>query len=145
MTTFKNYSTMEYSKVRRYLDLCQAYCSVFGKQFQVIFFFEGLYFLTIFDVWQDSKYVHVSTNATQLVQLFQVLFQAYSDKLEHYSKAYSRILKTLYITGKFKLWHICIKNHIQTTTDIHNTILKILTKAQSWMFDTVLITPLFYI
>ena len=43
-----------------------------------------------------------------------------------------------------KPWHIPITKHIQTLRYIHNTILNIFTKAQSWMFDAVLNAPLFY-
>ena len=83
--------SLEYSKSRRYLDACQAYCIVFDAPSE-----------TNLDVWQDSKYAYVSINATQLVQLFQVLFQAYSDILGHCSRAYSRILRTLCIPGIFR-------------------------------------------
>ena len=41
-------------------------------------------------------------NASYLVQLFQVLLQAYSDIFEHYPRAYSRILRTLGIAGIFR-------------------------------------------
>ena len=39
---------------------------------------------------------------------------------------------------------IPITKHIQTLRYIHNTILNIFTKAQSWTFDAVLNAPLFY-
>ena len=54
--------------------------------------------LTIFDASQNSKYAYVSINATYLVQLFQVLFQSYSNIFEHYLRAYSRIFRTLSIS-----------------------------------------------
>ena len=54
------------------------------------------------DVWQDSKCAYVSINGIYLVQLFQVLLQAYSDVFEHYPRAYSRIFRTLSIAGMFR-------------------------------------------
>ena len=59
------FRTLKYSKVRRYLDPCQAYCKVFGKKFQAVIIFAGCSFLdSILDVWQDSKCAYVSINAT---------------------------------------------------------------------------------
>ena len=58
--------------------------------------------------------------------------QTYSSIIQEHTLAYS------------KPWPIPITKHIQTPRYIHNTILNIFAKAPSWMFDTVLIEPLFY-
>ena len=96
------FRTLEYSKVRRYLDSRQTYCNIFGKQFQATIIFAGRSFLDHFRCLGDSKCSYVSINATQLVQSFQVLFQAYSDIFENYSRAYSRIFSTFCIPGIFR-------------------------------------------
>ena len=68
-------------------------------------------------------------NATWLVQLFWVLFQAYSDILEHYSRAYSHIFRTLCILAYSVPWHIPITKYIQTSRYIDNTILNIFLRS----------------
>ena len=98
---------------------------------------------TILDVGQDSKYAYVSISATYLALLFQVLLQACSYIFEHYSRAYSRTLRSFCVLGT-KPCRILITKHIQTLRYIHNTILNIFTKAQSWTFDANLNAPLIY-
>ena len=87
------FRTLEYSKVRRYLDSCQKYKSLENSS-RLELFFQDPPSQTMLDVWQNSKCAHVSVNATQLVQLFQFLFQTYSDIFQHYSRAYSRMFRT---------------------------------------------------
>ena len=119
------------------LDLCHTFCSAFGKV-QAITIFTGGSF--VIDVWQDSKYTYVSISATQLEQLFQVPLKACSGIFKHYSRAYSRIFRTLYIIRIFKIltysYHKAYSNS--------STKLNVFTKAQSGTFDTVLGAPLFY-
>ena len=95
------FRTLTYSKARRYLDLCQTYCSAFRKQFQAIIIFAGRSFIS--DAWQDSKCLCASISANQLAQLFQFLLQACSGIFKHYSRAYPCIFKILCIP-----WHIQI-------------------------------------
>ena len=105
------FTTLEYSKVRRYLHSSQIFCDVFRKQFQaIISFLLNASSQTILDVRQGSKYAYVSISATQPAQLFQVLLQVCSDIFKHYSRAYSRIFRTFCILGIFKiLVHSCHK------------------------------------
>ena len=88
------FRTLDYLKVLRYFDPYQRYFKVLVKRFQTMIFLQDAPFQTVLDVWQNSKCAYISVNATQLVQLFQVLFQTYSDIFEHYSRAYSRTFKT---------------------------------------------------
>ena len=87
-----------YSKVPWYLDPCQTYCSVFGKQFLpiIIFLFLNAPSKTIFN---KGLYFDLSIRATQLVHLFQV----YLDISKHYSRTYSRIFRILFTPDKFRI------------------------------------------
>ena len=58
--------------------------------------------------------------------------QTYSSIVQEHTYAYS------------EPWHIRITKHIQTPRHIHNTMLKIFTKAPSWTLDTALNAPLLY-
>ena len=89
---FKN---LEYSKCRRYLDPCQ---TLHWKIVPGYNYFCRMLLLRLFQIFSTIRFWH---NATQLVQLFQVLLQTYSDIFEHCSRAYSRILRTLCIPGIF--------------------------------------------
>ena len=111
------FTTLEYSKVRRYLHSCQIFCDVFRKQFQaIISFLLNAPSQTILDVRQGSKYAYVSISATQPAQLFQVLLQVCSDIFKHYSRAYSRIFRTFCILGIFKiLVYSCHKAYSDST------------------------------
>ena len=80
-------------------------------------------------------------NATQLVELFYVLLQAYLSIVQEHAHAYSEPCVSMAYSEP---WHFPITNNIQAPSYIHNTILNIFTKATSWTFDTVLNAPLFY-
>ena len=67
--------------------------------------------------------------------------QTYSSIIQEHTHAYSEPSVSLAYS---KPWHISITKHIQTLRYIHNTILNIFTKAQSWTFDTVLNVPVFF-
>ena len=97
------FRTLKHSNVGWCLHPCQAYCKVFGKKVLCYnYFCRTLLLRPFLDVWQDSKCARVSINASYLVQLFQVLLQAYSDIFEHYQRAYSSIFRTLSIAGIFR-------------------------------------------
>ena len=97
------FRTLKHSNVGRCLDHRQTYCKAFGKKvLGYNYFCRTLLLRPFLDVWQDSKCARVSINASYLVQLFQVLFQAYGDIFEHYQRAYSRIFRTLSIAGIFR-------------------------------------------
>ena len=97
------FRTLKHSNVGRQLDPCQTYCKVFGKKVPGYnCFCRTLLLRPFLDVWQDSKCAYVSINSSYLVQLFQVLLQAYSDIFEHYPRAYSRIFRTLSIAAIFR-------------------------------------------
>ena len=67
--------------------------------------------------------------------------QTYSSIIQEHTHAYSEPSVSLVYS---KPWHISITKNIQTLRYIHNTILNIFTKAQSWTFDTVLNVPVFF-
>ena len=67
--------------------------------------------------------------------------QTYSSIIQEHIHTQSQLSVSLAYS---KPWHISITKHIQTLRYIHNTILNIFTKAQSWTFDAVLNAPLFY-
>ena len=106
---------------------------------QAMIFLQDTPSQTILDIWQNLKCAYVSINATQLAQFLWVLFKGYPDIFEHYSRAYSRIFRTLCISGIFLSPSI-----FRLPRYIHNTTLNIFTKASSSTFDTVLNTPVSY-
>ena len=67
--------------------------------------------------------------------------QTYSNIIQEHIHAYSKLSVSLAYS---KHWHISITMQIQILRYIHNTILGIFTKAQSWTFDANLNAPLFY-
>ena len=88
---------------------------------------------------QDSKCVYLSLNGTTyLAQLFQVLFQAFSDIFEHHSRAFSRIFRTLCITGIFRTLaysYYKIYTDSKVYSQYHITHFQ---KSSPWTFDTLL-------
>ena len=106
---------------------------------QAMIFLQDTPSQTILDIWQNLKCAYVSINATQLAQFLWVLFKGYPDIFEHYSRAYSRIFRTLCISGIFLSPSI-----FGLPRYIHNTTLNIFTKASSSTFDIVLNTPVSY-
>ena len=96
------FRTLKHSNVGRQLDPCQTYCKVFGKKVPGYnCFCRTLLLRPFLDVWQDSKCAYVSINASYLVQLFQVLLQAYSDIFEHQHKSILTHIQNL----EYR-WHI---------------------------------------
>ena len=94
------FRTPKYSNVGRYLDPCHTSLSKNVPGYN--YFCKTLLLRPFLDVWQDSKCAYVAINSSYLVQLFQVLLQAYSDIFEHYPRAYSRIFRTLSIADIFR-------------------------------------------
>ena len=83
-------------------------------------------------LWQDSKcYVTCKGILGPVSGMFRHIYALFKSILEH-------------IENLRYPWHILITKHIQILRYIHNAILNIFTKAQSWTFDAVLNAPLFY-
>ena len=104
---FRNFSipgifrNLVYSKVRRYLDPCQTYCSVFVEDSfscNYYYFFLNAPSRTIFNTCHDLKCADLSIRATWLAHLFQ----AYLDISRHYSRTCSRIFRILFISDIFR-------------------------------------------
>ena len=64
--------------------------------------------------------------------------QTYLSIIQEHTPAYSEPFVSLVYS---RTWHILITKHIQTSRYIDNAILKIYSKALSWMFATVLNAP----
>ena len=95
------FRTLKYSNVGWYLDPCETYC-LWKKVLGYNCFCSTLLLRSFLEVQQGFKYAYGSMNSSHLVQLFQVLLQAYSNIFEHYPRAYSRIFRTFCNAGIFR-------------------------------------------